>query len=188
MLGQAVGGTLASGISVAMLAIGGSDVNAALFSFSFAALFLATVAFLFLYASKKEFYKYFAPDEGSLKNGDSEKVDFKAVIKSTWIFNLAAFLNFFVTLGVFPSIPSLAESTSSNKSWQKYFVPVGCFFLFNVCDLLGRMFAGFLKWPKATRTGSILVLVLAISRLAFIPLFMFCNVRYVAIYFHQTTI
>ena len=177
---------MASGISVAMLAIGGSDVNAALFSFSFAAIFLTTVAILFLFASKKEFYNYYAPDEGSIKSGNVEKVNFSLIIKSTWIFNLAVFLNFFVTLGVFPSIPSLAETTSSNKSWQTYFVPVGCFFLFNVCDLVGRILAGFLKWPKATKTGSVLALILAISRIAFIPLFMFCNVRYVDIILKQT--
>ena len=178
ILGQAVSGTLATLISVCMLAITGNDGGGAFFSFTFAAIFLSSVAIFNFYASKQPFYKFFYPDEDSLKNENSDNnVNFNLIIKRTWIFNLALFINFFVTLGVFPSIPSLAMTTSDSETWGKYFVPVGCFFLFNVCDLIGRIVAGFVKWPKATKTGSLFILLLAICRLAFIPLFIFCYVR-----------
>ena len=41
------------------------------------------------------------------------------MISSTWTFNLAVFINFFVTLGVYPSYFTLAETTSTNTSWDK---------------------------------------------------------------------
>ena len=43
----------------------------------------------------------------------------REVISSTWTFNLAVFINFFVTLGVYPSYFTLAETTSSNTTWDK---------------------------------------------------------------------
>ena len=117
--GQAIGGTIASVISVSMLAIGGSDSNAALFSFSFATVFLLTVLILFSYASRQEFYTFYwaAADLDQKENQSS--VDFKTVLKSTWTFNLAVFLNFLVTLGVFPSYHSLAQTTSTDPTWQR---------------------------------------------------------------------
>ena len=46
---------------------------------------------------------------------------FKPSLSQTWTFHLAAFLNFFVTLGVFPTYFSLAETTSDSKVGAKYF-------------------------------------------------------------------
>ena len=162
-----------------MLAIGGSDTNGALFSFSFAAVFLVTVLILFQYATKQEFYQHYA----NLVHQDSDHKDTTVkltdIIKETWTFNLAVFLNFLVTLGVFPTFHSLAQTTSSSEEWQKYFVPVGCFLVFNVCDLLGRILAHWICWPRASWSGSIITLVFSLARFAFIPLFVFCNVRFV---------
>ena len=162
-----------------MLAIGGSDTNGALFSFSFAAVFLVTVLILFQSATKQEFYQHYA----NLVHQDSDHKDTTVkltdIIKETWTFNLAVFLNFLVTLGVFPTFHSLAQTTSSNEEWQKYFVPVGCFLVFNVCDLLGRILAHWICWPRASWSGSIITLVFSLARFAFIPLFVFCNVRFV---------
>ena len=117
--GQAIGGTIASVISVSMLAIGGSDSNAALFSFSFATVFLLTVLILFFYASRQEFYTFYSAAADQDQKENQSNVDFKTVLRSTWTFNLAVFLNFLVTLGVFPSYHSLAETTSSKPTWQR---------------------------------------------------------------------
>ena len=176
--GQAIGGTIASLVSVSMLAVGGSDSNAALFSFTFAAIFLLSALILFYYVSKQEFFMFYSSTvTKKVQNEAVPKVNFKDIIRKTWIFNLSVFLNFFVTLGVFPSYHSLAETTSSNQTWQKYFVPVACFLVFNVCDLLGRMVAHWVKWPKPSFSGSIITLVLSLARFSFIPLLLFCNIR-----------
>ena len=164
-------------ISVSMLAIGGSDTNGALFSFSFAAVFLVTVLVLFQYATKQEFYQYYSNLAMQDSTEERSSVKLMDIVKRTWTFNLAVFLNFFVTLGVFPTYHSLAETTSHNETWKKYFVPVGCFLIFNVCDLLGRLVAHWCHWPRATWTGSIITLTISIARIAFIPLLAFCNIR-----------
>ena len=53
---------------------------------------------------------------------------------------------------------------------------MGGFFIFNLCDLLGRTLAGLTKWPGNTRSGSLATFLLALARLAFIPLLLFCNI------------
>ena len=53
---------------------------------------------------------------------------------------------------------------------------MGGFFIFNLCDLLGRTLAGLTKWPGSSRTGSLLTFLLSLARLAFIPLLLFCNI------------
>ena len=114
-------------ISVSMLAIGGSESNAALFSFSFATVFLLTVLILFFHASRQEFYEYYSDAADQELKENHSSLDFKTVVKSTWTFNLAVFLNFLVTLGVFPSYHSLAQTTNSDPTWQRFFF---CLFLY----------------------------------------------------------
>ena len=65
---------------------------------------------------------------------------------------------------------------STVQGWQKYFVPVGGFFIFNLCDLLGRSLAGLTKWPGSSRSGSLVTFLLSLARLAFVPLLLFCNI------------
>ena len=67
-------------------------------------------------------------------------------------------------------------SGSANSKWEEtYFVPV-CFILYNLCDYIGKEAATKLQWPKQSNLGQYIVLLMAISRIAFIPLFMYCNV------------
>ena len=62
-------------------------------------------------------------------------------------------------------------------TWNdKYFTPVGCFLLFNVGNYIGIVMASIVKWPNATKSGSVILLCLAILRFGFIPFFFFCNV------------
>jgi len=170
--GQAIGGTFVSLCSIAFFAIGGDVGTMALFSFGVAALFLTSAIVLLIYVSRQPFYLHFYPDE-------LEKVEFSdlvLVLRNTWQFLLAAFLNFFITLSVFPSLFGLTVSIEEeNSTWAKYFLLVGGFFVFNFSDLLGRILAGIAKWPKATRGGSWVTLISSLVRLAFIPLFMVCN-------------
>lgn len=95
-----------------------------------------------------------------------------------WIWILAVFVCFLVTLAVFPAITVLVRSTSygQGNAWGDiYFIPVGCFLVFNIGDYMGRILASVVQWPKATNFGSLFILGLSLVRLAFIPLFLFCN-------------
>ena len=53
---------------------------------------------------------------------------------------------------------------------------MGGFFIFNLCDLLGRIMAGLTKWPGSSRSGSLVTFLMSLARLAFIPLLLFCNI------------
>ena len=45
-----------------------------------------------------------------------------------------------------------------------FFVPIGCFLLFNVGDYIGRTLAGIIQLPKPSLTGSYVTLGLSILR------------------------
>ena len=80
-------------------------------------------------------------------------------------------LNFCITLSVFPSVNSGIKSISHDTpTTTTYFTPVTCFLLFNFGDFIGRSAAGSVqllnnKW----------LLILSVARVVFIPLFLLCN-------------
>lgn len=153
------------------------------------------IAFIIL--TKTEFYQYYAnepqkcedqeqlielnPESGEtellpLISGVSTKISTFAIGKQIWIWILSVFICFFGTLAVTPSITVLVRSTSSGNTWSDtFFIPIGCFLLFNVGDYGGRILAGLNKFNWATRFGSLCLLVLSLMKLAFIPLFLYCN-------------
>ena len=71
-------------------------------------------------------------------------------------------------------------SSNSNNFWElnngNYFIPVCCFVFFNLGDYIGRFVAEYIQWPKPGKVGMIIVFVLSIVRVAFIPLFLNCNI------------
>jgi len=145
------------------------------------------------------------PDLAIVNPGQSAltKMSTWAIVKRIWIWILAVFVCFFGTLIVFPAITVLVKSTGSAKNgttvfqateqgspngttvfqatepkntWSDtYFIPVGCFLLFNVGDFVGRTLAGVIKINWATHFGSVCLLGLSLVKLAFVPLFLFCN-------------
>lgn len=88
----------------------------------------------------------------------------------------AVALNFFITLAVFPSITASVSSVNAasnpdNKFYNKLFVPVYCFLLFNIGDYFGRVIAGWYQFPSQRR-----VWIPVVLRIVFIPLFMLCYI------------
>ena len=87
-----------------------------------------------------------------------------------------AFLSFWVTISLFPSLSVLIESEKNcssdatrfhNDLWIPFY-----FVMFNATDLLGRLAAP--KYPLNVTADN--VWKFALSRVVFIPLFLFCNV------------
>jgi len=139
------------------------------------------------------------PDLAIVNPGQSAltKMSTWSIVKRIWIWILAVFVCFFGTLIVFPAITVLVKSTGSKNAttvfqqlpqngttvatptentWSDtYFIPVGCFLLFNVGDFVGRTLAGVIKINWATHFGSVCLLGLSLVKLAFVPLFLFCN-------------
>ena len=56
-----------------------------------------------------------------------------------------------------------------------YFTPVACFLVFNVGDYIGRALSTTIPWPKTPSTAAIPTMSISLARIAFIPLFLFCN-------------
>lgn len=101
---------------------------------------------------------------------------FSAVFSKIWHFGISEWLVFVTTLSVYPAITILIESTEKGNKhpWNDiYFLPVVNYLLFNSGDYLGRIIAGLLKWPKHSPT---IIFVLTMGRLAFVPLFLVCNI------------
>jgi len=108
-----------------------------------------------------------------------QKINVVRITTQLWVWILAVFFNYMVTLSVFPAVTTLVESTDrgSGSPWaDKYFNPVGCFLLYNMGDFLGRILASHIQKPtNNTPGGAWIVLVCSLSRVAFLPLFLFCN-------------
>jgi len=188
MGGQAMGGIFPAlvDIFVVSMNIKEEDVGAACF-------LIATIVLIFTFLCltwmfKSPFFLHYNSDSlesisGGSGSGDigtlSELPKIREVLAKSWIYGLTIFLNFTVTLCIFPAIAVLVQSEAkkSNSEWSaKYFTPVTVFLLFNVGDFLGRYLATWIKLPGRTILGKIVVLSASIFRLAFIPLFMFCNI------------
>ncbi|CAB4069542.1 SLC29A1_2_3 [Lepeophtheirus salmonis] len=171
--GQALGGIFASATNIVMLAFGASDQNSGFYSFIIACVFLLTSLVAFVAVTRTKFYKYY-DGEGENKNvleinpdGDQLmekappppessglKVNPLLVLKEIWVYALSVFLVFVVTLGCFPGITAAIKSTGS-----------------------GTSLAEVLHFPKPHLRGSSwYILMAAVLRVIFIPLFLFCNV------------
>ncbi|CAL1673168.1 unnamed protein product [Lasius platythorax] len=81
------------------------------------------------------------------------------------------FLVFFVTLALFPSVHSDIQSSDKNFVIpSEYYSSVMCFLTFNITAMLGSSIASLVQWPSQK------YLLIPIGlRLAYIPLFLFCN-------------
>lgn len=111
--------------------------------------------------------------------GENQKseADFQRVFKRIWKYGLVEFCVFSVTLSIYPAVTVLITSTGKGNGhlWNDvYFVTVVNYLIFNSGDYLGRILAGLIEWPKNRPN---LLLVMALLRAAWIPLFMLCNAQ-----------
>lgn len=109
----------------------------------------------------------------------SESVDneqsFIAVFRRTYPTAFSVMVTFAVTLTIQPSILSGIRSVNAGNGsaiTNKYFTAVVGFLIFNVGDFTGRIISGFVR--IVGKRGPWLPIVCC-ARIAFIPLFMFCN-------------
>nr|XP_032824991.1 equilibrative nucleoside transporter 3 [Petromyzon marinus]XP_032824992.1 equilibrative nucleoside transporter 3 [Petromyzon marinus]XP_032824993.1 equilibrative nucleoside transporter 3 [Petromyzon marinus]XP_032824994.1 equilibrative nucleoside transporter 3 [Petromyzon marinus] len=99
----------------------------------------------------------------------------RAILRETRWLCLCVFFCFYVSMILFPPVLAniVPTSVSPESVWaKKYFVPVAIFLVYNLGDLVGRVTAGWLRWPAPE---SWLMPALVFLRTAFLPLFAFCN-------------
>ena len=105
-------------------------------------------------------------------------MDFASIMK---VFNvikipaLSVMFVFVVSIGIFPSLFVLVESTqkckTSNRFYDDLFIPF-MFTLFNLFDFIGRVTAGSTK-PLFTRDN---IWMASVGRIIFVPLVLLCNI------------
>ncbi|KAM9476461.1 equilibrative nucleoside transporter 1a isoform 2-T2 [Clarias gariepinus] len=202
MSGQGFAGTFAAFSMICALASGSALQNSAFGYFIIAcvAIILAIISYFAL--PKMEFFKHYAcarsPDicndeENKMamlnkeNSGETRAVvnlteeepthtnSVIAIFKKIWVMALSVCLVFTVTIGIFPAVTVDVKSHGEEGGdWNKYFIPVFCFLLFNLMDWFGRSLTAKTTWPGK---DSIWLPVLVLARLVFVPLFILCNVR-----------
>lgn len=97
------------------------------------------------------------------------------VVKEIKVIAFAVIATFGVTIGIFPSLIVLLESTSkcvsTSRASNDLFIPF-FFCSFNLFDFLGRLTAGTIK----TNFSKNQILATSLSRIVFFPLFLLCNI------------
>ncbi|XP_074480926.1 equilibrative nucleoside transporter 2-like [Sebastes fasciatus] len=109
------------------------------------------------------------------------------VFKKIWVMAFCVTFVFTVTLSVFPAV-TVDVRTSFPGKWERFFISVCCFLIFNLHDWIGRTVTTVVRWPcKESRLFPALV----VSRVVFIPLLMLCNVQnrsYLPVYFSHDAV
>lgn len=101
------------------------------------------------------------------------KVDLVELAYKIRLYSGTVFLVFVVTLGVFPSLTSSIKSTQPERGrfFRDLFTPF-TLILFNLGDFLSRLVAASLPEPSPRK-----LLLGAVARFVFIPLFLLCNLQ-----------
>uniref|UniRef100_A0A8C5FIH6 Equilibrative nucleoside transporter 2-like n=1 Tax=Gadus morhua TaxID=8049 RepID=A0A8C5FIH6_GADMO len=94
--------------------------------------------------------------------------------ETIWVMAFCVTFVFTVTLSVFPAVAADVRTYSPEGTWERYFLSVCCFLVFNVNDWLGRTVTTWVHWP---RKDSVVFPVLVGCRVVFVPLIMLCNVQ-----------
>ncbi|XP_043953948.1 equilibrative nucleoside transporter 2 [Gambusia affinis] len=115
-----------------------------------------------------------SPDRSEQADSSADKASVMEVFKKIWVMAFCVTFTFTVTLSVFPAITVDVKTAFPHGKWQRYFIAVCCFLVFNISDWFGRSVTTWIRWPgKESRVFPVLV----VSRVIFIPLLMFCNVE-----------
>ncbi|KAK3554678.1 hypothetical protein QTP70_032665 [Hemibagrus guttatus] len=202
MSGQGFAGTFAA-FSMICAMTSGSAIQDSAFGYFITACVVIVLAIVSYFAlPKMEFFKYYADTSIPKPSSDEEnKMDLLtkenskdkqavvsltdeetahnssvfAIFKKIWLMALSVCFVFTITIGIFPAVTVEVRSTADDGGdWQKYFIPVFCFLLFNLMDWFGRSLTAKFMWPgKDSNWLPVLVLV----RVIFVPLFVLCNVQ-----------
>uniref|UniRef100_A0A8C7XV13 Solute carrier family 29 member 1b n=1 Tax=Oryzias sinensis TaxID=183150 RepID=A0A8C7XV13_9TELE len=208
MSGQGLAGTFAAFAMICAIA-SGSDIQDAAFGYFITAccvIFISVLSYIIL--PKLEFFQFYQERKHKVTSDDRQNSlqlmnkDIKEpvpdvvepnniscmvkIFKKIWVLALSVCCLFTVTIGIFPAVTADTRSTlSAGGSWEKYFIPVCCFLLFNLCDWGGRSLTAVCMWPGK---DSLILPVFVLCRMVFIPLFMFCNVEprfHLPVFFHH---
>ena len=115
--GQALGGIFASATNVLTLWLGATAESSAFYCFLVTVVFLASAFVAYIMLTRTAFYRFYMHGPPGLGQGEGTSevtggaVDILGVVRQIWVWILAVFVSFLVTLSVFPAVASRTLST-----------------------------------------------------------------------------
>ncbi|CUT99029.1 equilibrative nucleoside transporter 3 [Echinococcus multilocularis] len=197
--GQAVAGIIAAAANLITIASATDPLDVGFAYFLIGVCIIALTIGLFIILFRNPYFLYYWKNKGTKRRTDNTpwSVKLRRTAASLWhamwgvrwtgftlLFTLA------VTLAVFPSVYVLLvpNNFDENSQWHtKYFLAVTVFLCYNVFDYVGRMFVGWIKWPKFEQKK--LLLSMAVLRAILIPLSLLCNInskRFPTVFYHDS--
>ncbi len=182
MVGQAFGGVFPALVDIVIVSLNVKEEDVGAVCFAIATVVLLTCFVSLFWVMRNPFFLHYYGGHHDLNDQETTQMsmrDFVEVVKISWTYLVSIVANFAITLTLFPSVAVLVQSETyaSKSDWAvKYFTPVSVFLLFNVGDLIGRGLASWVKMPGPSKIGQSLLLFMTLSRLFFVPLFLYCNI------------
>ncbi|XP_047662588.1 equilibrative nucleoside transporter 1 isoform X3 [Tachysurus fulvidraco] len=177
MSGQGLAGTFAALAMICAIASGSDLMDCAFGYFITACVVISLAIVSYIILPNLDFYRYYQEKKQKnpslqeektiqlIKNEDSgggmstgEKVQrnpsLLSIFKKIWVMALSVCFAFTVTICAFPAVAVDVKSTIANGGlWEKYFIPVSGFLLFNLCDWLGRSLTAVCSWKPSITTS-----------------------------------
>jgi len=149
---------------------------------SVAVLVMVVMLGLYVYAAATPFYIHHSGMGEEYRQPPGFR-DYLSVLRNTWVYVLVIFVDYTLTLILYPAVAALVKPVSQESSlWNDtLFLPVCCFLLQACGDWVGRSIATFSQWPGPGKKTEIGMLILVILRAGFIPLLMRSDYAYVGI-------
>ncbi|XP_032419865.1 equilibrative nucleoside transporter 1-like isoform X1 [Xiphophorus hellerii] len=169
MSGQGLAGTFAATSMICAIA-SGSELEDAAFGYFIVAcvvIFLSILSYVLL--PKLTFFQFYqernrkqrsddeqnavtlmnAENKDAAADEKQQSISMMKIFQKIWILASSVCFIFTVTIGTFPAITADTRSTlADGGTWERYFVPVSCFLLFNLSDWTGRSLTAVCMWVK----------------------------------------
>lgn len=177
--GQATSGLFAVAAQILSLAGNWSIVESTFAYFVFANFVLIFTLVIYFVTTKTDYFQY---HNDQIVSGELESIRFDLqayylVFSKMWPYCITLMINFWISLSVYPAVVVLVSPQNEHEHsfWtSKFFLPVCCFLIFNLCDFLGRYLGQF---GLLRRERCNYLLTISILRIGLIPLFMLTNVH-----------
>lgn len=183
LTGQALCGVIAALILILTIIVSSHPITNGLIFFAIGTDLVLLTNIVYWYSKRNSQYFIYHVGNDRMTETDQHTRFFPRICaqirtasRHTKFYMASLIIVFGTTAMVYPGLMSLIAAENSNgqtgSAWNEmYFVPVITFLVANICDLTGRILATKIKKPER---GSV-ILAMAIVRLGFIPIMMFCN-------------
>ncbi|XP_026315717.1 equilibrative nucleoside transporter 1 [Hyposmocoma kahamanoa] len=175
--GQSLGGIIAAIAQIISLAFKISPLHSALIYFIIADIMVVSSLISYALLYKIDFFTYhLLRGCGGIASNRHREVSMVSILKKIWVYAIAIFAVFAISMAVYPAVTVLVESHPVTKGtdWNNiYFVPVVNYLIFNCGDYSGRLVAGFLQRPN----NQWLIACSSFLRVVGVPMLMLCNAQ-----------